>query len=71
MTLRDDTMKAVDQYWRGAAEIHDRVGCWSKTGIRHCLVLLSSQQKIEVRSIPIVRGGGIRLEYRLPSEGQS
>lgn len=65
MTCKDDAIKAVDNRWRGAREIQARVGQWSNTGIRHALVALSSQNRIETRAVPI-RGGNVRYEYRLP-----
>lgn len=66
MTVKDDAIKVVDQYWRSAVDIHARVGCWSGTGVRHALNQLASEHLVEMRAIPIQRGGNVRYEYRLP-----
>ncbi len=68
MTVKDDAIKSVDQYWRTAVDIHERVGCWSYSSIRHVLVLLASEHHVEIREIPI-RGGNVRFEFRLPRAG--
>jgi len=64
MTCKDDAIKAVDHQWRGAMEIHKRVGCWSHSGIRSALFILASEYRIEAREVP-GRGGHAKLEYRL------
>lgn len=66
MTCRDDALKATDQFWRDARQIHERAGVWSPTGIRHALVHLASEGLLEIRSVPAVPAQhGMKFEYRL------
>ena len=65
MTCRDDAIKAVDAEWRGAREIHERVGKWSASAVRHALVKLSSEHLVDVRSFLPDGARSRRFEYRV------
>ena len=63
MTCRDDAIKAVDAEWRSASEIHERVGAWSLSAVRHALICMASERIIETRATP---GNNRKYDYRLP-----
>lgn len=69
MTARDDTIKVVDQEWRSATDIHQRIGSkmrrvgkWSTSAVRHALICMASEHIIEARATP---GNNRKYEYRL------
>ncbi len=52
MAATDDALKALDDTWRPAKEIFQRVGCGSQSGINHALDLLASQKLAEIKAAP-------------------
>lgn len=69
MNCRDDAIKAIDEEWRSASDLHKRSGkLWSASAVRHALMALASEHKIEFRTVNIEIGSNVRFEYRLHAE---
>lgn len=63
MAVADETFQAVDQYWRTARDIWQRVGCWGFTSIRHALTKLEHDGAVEAKLAP--HHNGEVIKYRL------
>ena len=46
MSAFNDVLPAVDQYWRSARNIHEKVDCWALPTVRHALTKLENHKFI-------------------------
>lgn len=67
MSVRTDTLAALDHEWRQASEVHRRAEHWHPRSTRAVLCDLVDEGAVERRTVPHP-GGNVVHEYRLPQK---
>ena len=56
VSVHPELLLALDREWRGAREIHARLGMWAQTSVRHMLHRMKDENLIEAKQVRLTNG---------------